>query len=1261
MFRPLALSRGLLVSILSLWSGATALYGQCGGNEPAFPVPECRSAATGDAVSCAQPNAARLWPSGFQPGLPGQQLPSRRDSTQWRSFTIPGVATGHELFHSLDIVGTHLYVVYNAGLQVWSIGGGDAEDPALLEAADGWRGDFFSFPEPGENDYFTDDIAALDPTGGNQDVLIAVAGRDTVGLSIWKHTLAPSDLDQLYQDLGSNTVQVRVAEHLGRSYAFAAGGTGVKVYDMTQAAGLASPCLDESGTVCPGVYRGELGDMASGGYLDVIERNGKLYVAVSDGNPLPARPLGLEIWEVDNPAVPSTAVRRFSGLATDTRGPALFEHGGTYYVAVIDRLASNRTIRIYDVDSCLDGNGCSSVGAPVWSRALPPRSVPAEFLTYSASFSTPFLYYGFQGINLEGTKLEQLLDLSTLGTTNAIVEVTDDGDTYTDSCTGNTVDYWGDYYAANGHGLRNLSPRVGKFRGDYFYRAAFGILDVHKKTVSTPALEIDGPTEGCPGEAASFQVTANNCTPDPPTASYDWTASGSPEITGNGTASVDITWTTPGNKTVMVTNADCAEAVGSATINIQDPSSLGFASDPTYEGAPGPRGEGENVDFMVETTGATQWEWDFGDGTPVQTFDSRAAGENPTHSFAALGTFTVTVTIRNCVGDEDSRTVSIEIIENPLGIVQFRARCAFGICDFCIGEAVIFDHEISGNPTTYLYDWDGSGTPPWDQSSTSPVTTHTYTAARLGFHPKLRVENGAQGAEFTHSTPLNVVNCAPSSITVSGPSSLQVNFPGTYAASAANCSPATNGWTWTASGGGAISGNTTRNTVSIVWSTPGTKTVRATNSACGSAQGSRTVVVTAPPSEEVNANFIFSPANPEVGQQVTFNGTSSTGDIASYDWTFGDGTTANGAIVTHAFSAAGTYQVTLEVIEQGCGNPACTDQVTRSVVVTGDTVPLNADFSFSPENPDAGQEVTFDGTLSTGDIGFYEWDFGDGGSATGAVVTHVFSAAGTYPVTLEVTEQGCGNPACIDEVTRDVVVAEGGPTDILILPLFAVDTDDTGNLTTFLGVRNGSETAVTVQQMYFAADQEETPFAMETYTLEPHRLRSVDLSTVFGLPADESGVARGWVLVTVTDPILPQPVLGGDYFRVEGSEDFASGSKLLTTASPDLCSSWQMRFFNGGNFDGGTQFIFYAPGNTSGVAPVVTGLVYDEEGNSVTEVQLRNSEVAFEVNSLDLDLGTEFGGIEWRFRAGIVGHVAGILRASGRYSVGLPAICQDAD
>ncbi|RLI46253.1 hypothetical protein DRO69_03470, partial [Candidatus Bathyarchaeota archaeon] len=87
------------------------------------------------------------------------------------------------------------------------------------------------------------------------------------------------------------------------------------------------------------------------------------------------------------------------------------------------------------------------------------------------------------------------------------------------------------------------------------------------------------------------------------------------------------------------------------------------------------------------------------------------------------------------------------------------------------------------------------------------------------------------------------------------------------------------------------------------------------------------------------ASFIFSPTEPIVGETVTFNASASAdadGTIVSYSWDFGDGTTETyvkdvnlTAIATHAYEAAGDYNVTLTVTD----DDGLTHTITKTITV----------------------------------------------------------------------------------------------------------------------------------------------------------------------------------------------------------------------------------------------------------------------------------------------------------------------------------------
>jgi parallel beta-helix repeat protein len=65
-------------------------------------------------------------------------------------------------------------------------------------------------------------------------------------------------------------------------------------------------------------------------------------------------------------------------------------------------------------------------------------------------------------------------------------------------------------------------------------------------------------------------------------------------------------------------------------------------------------------------------------------------------------------------------------------------------------------------------------------------------------------------------------------------------------------------------------------------------------------------------------NFTFSPRRPTSGQTVVFNAsvqTPSGANVATYAWNFGDGVATNGVTVEHAYSASGTFDVSLNVTD----------------------------------------------------------------------------------------------------------------------------------------------------------------------------------------------------------------------------------------------------------------------------------------------------------------------------------------------------------
>jgi PKD repeat protein len=82
-----------------------------------------------------------------------------------------------------------------------------------------------------------------------------------------------------------------------------------------------------------------------------------------------------------------------------------------------------------------------------------------------------------------------------------------------------------------------------------------------------------------------------------------------------------------------------------------------------------------------------------------------------------------------------------------------------------------------------------------------------------------------------------------------------------------------------------------------------------------------------------NAAFTWTPASPYVGDVVTFNGSADGTTPITYAWTFGDGGTGSGQSVTHTYTIAGTYTVTM-VATNACGTQTVTHDITVQTAPT---------------------------------------------------------------------------------------------------------------------------------------------------------------------------------------------------------------------------------------------------------------------------------------------------------------------------------------
>ncbi|HUM71163.1 MAG TPA: PKD domain-containing protein, partial [Chloroflexota bacterium] len=117
---------------------------------------------------------------------------------------------------------------------------------------------------------------------------------------------------------------------------------------------------------------------------------------------------------------------------------------------------------------------------------------------------------------------------------------------------------------------------------------------------------------------------------------------------------------------------------------------------------------GEATQFANASTGSElTFTWDFGDG-------SGSTAANPSHTYAAVGSYTVTLTATNNLGS-DVATAVVEILQAP--------QASFSALPIVmLGETAVFTNTSTGDALTFLWDF-GDG-----DTSTETNPSHLYAA-----------------------------------------------------------------------------------------------------------------------------------------------------------------------------------------------------------------------------------------------------------------------------------------------------------------------------------------------------------------------------------------------------------------------------------------------------------------------------------------------------------------------------------------------------
>ena len=152
-------------------------------------------------------------------------------------------------------------------------------------------------------------------------------------------------------------------------------------------------------------------------------------------------------------------------------------------------------------------------------------------------------------------------------------------------------------------------------------------------------------------------------------------------------------------------------------------------------------------------------------------------------------------------------------------------------------------------------------------------------------------------------------------------------------------------------------------------------------------------------------------------------------------WSFGDGATAQGATVTHAFATPGEYTVRLTATNAaGLADVASLSlQVNARGLRPVACVQVSDERGEAPAVREVGTPLVFDASCSTDPDGqplSFAWDFGDGATSLDARATHAFAAPGLHRVKLKVADATGLSAEATRVVPVDLAVREKGAFDL---------------------------------------------------------------------------------------------------------------------------------------------------------------------------------------------------------------------------------------
>ncbi len=530
--------------------------------------------------------------------------------------------------------------------------------------------------------------------------------------------------------------------------------------------------------------------------------------------------------------------------------------------------------------------------------------------------------------------------------------------------------------------LHETAVDLGASGWDQYY--GYGRIDAYAALTyggTPPVAAFSGsPTSGCAPLTVSFTDESTGGV-----TSWDW------DFGDGGTSTAQNPsheYASAGTYTVSLTvTGDCGSDTETKTdyITVGETLVADFSGSPTSGCAP------LTVTFTDQSTGeVTSWDWDFGDG-------GTSTAQNPSHQYASAGDYTVTLTVTgSCGSDSETKTNYIHVDGAP--VADFYGTPTSG--DYPL--TVSFTDQSTGGVTSWDWDFGDGGT------STAQNPSHQYTAA--GDYTVTLTVTGACGSDTEIKTDYIHVT-EPSAWTVITYDDFEGGF-GHYTDGGADCYLYTGGkYAHQGSNAGGIQDNS--GVASSFYHTAGYD-VRGYS--------------------ELEVEFWY--------YAVSMDNTREDFWVQYYDgstWhtvaTYAKGIDFDNNVFYHEVVTISKSQYNfpanakLRFMCDASGNAddVYIDEIEWRGSGGGGPVPPIAAFVGSPTSGLAPLVVDFT-DQSTGEPTSWDWDFGDGGTSTAQNPSHEYTSAGTYTVTLTVS-----NAAGSDTETKTDYITVGEPGSWVVI------------------------------------------------------------------------------------------------------------------------------------------------------------------------------------------------------------------------------------